>query len=219
MKKNVKESMRKNKKKNMRKNMKKSTLNSEKTSDNVIIRENHYKKYLGEMDHQILQSGDTSTDVFVEFYKFKPAPKRPGYTLITGGISEVKQNIPLDNKRTSGRTELIMYAREPYGWMFGLLDILSLMPFKNKTFLHWQSLYSMGICLHVGESEFTHILFMPPFFENECFYNTLHINGDKVDPLWAVPITEPEFQQCQHENGALAVMGKIISEKLPRMFN
>jgi len=199
--------------------MRKSTFNSEKTSDNVIIRENHYKKYLGEMDHQILQSGAESTDVFVEFYKFKPAPKRPGYTLITGGMSDAKQNIPLDYKRTSGRTELLMYVAEPQDWMFGLLRELASMPFRNNNFVHWNHSCCLGDNMITKSSGITHALYMPPFFECERFADNLYINGGKVDPLWVVPITRPELELCQQENGLVAVMDGIMQTNRPRIFD
>jgi len=82
-------------------------INSYETLVDVIeIRENHYEKYLGKLDQPIL-SPTEKIYPHIEIYQIAPTPQKPYWTLITNGMSGAKQNIPLDNKRTSGRTERV----------------------------------------------------------------------------------------------------------------
>ena len=199
--------------------MKKHILNSKKTlADGINIRERHYEKYLGKLEDRILHPTDNEKP-HIDIYQIAPTPKRLAWTLITGGMSDVRQNIPLNYKRTSGRTELLMYVAEPQDWMFGLLKELALMPFRDNNFVHWNHSCCLGDNRITKSSGITHALYMPPFFECERFADYLYINGGKVDPLWVVPITRPELELCQQENGLVAVMDGIMQTNRPRIFD
>jgi len=194
-------------------------LNSYETLVDVIeIRENHYEKYLGKLDQPIL-SPTEKIYPHMNIYQIAPTPQRPYWTLITNGMSDVKQNIPLDNKLTSGRTELFMYVVEPQNWMFKLLGGLALTPFAHKKFVHWEHLCCLEDCMITKNTDIAHVLYMPPFFEDISFCNKLYINGDKVDPLWVVPITGREFEQCRQDNSVQRVVENFMRIRHPRLFD
>lgn len=188
--------------------------------DGMEIREQHYQKYLGKMDDRILHSTNVNEKPHIDIYQIPPTPQRPAWTLITGGMSDAKQNVPQYYKRfSSGRTELLMYAREPQDWMLGLLRKLSLMPFAHKNFLHWEHLCCLGDSMITKKTDIAGVVFMPPSFEKERFCNTLYINGDKVDPLWVIPITRPELELCQQDNGVRRVVESFMLIGHPRIFD
>ena len=199
--------------------MRKRTLNSKQTLDDGIKkREKHYEKYLGKMDLPIHHPTEKIYP-HIDIYQIAPTPKRPAWTLITSGMSDARQNVPLNNKRTSGRTELLMYVVEPQKWMFGLLGELALTPFAHNNFVHWEHLCCLGDNMMTKEIDIAHVLYMPPFFENERFCNTLYIDGDKVDPLWVVPITGQEFEQCEQDNSVRRVVENFMQIGHPRLFD
>ena len=103
-------------------------LNSYETLvDAIEIRENHYEKYLGKLNQPILSPAEKIYP-HIEIYQIAPTPQKPYWTLITSGMSDARQNIPLDNKRTSGRTEFDESVRRALerelGW--ALLDDIHL---------------------------------------------------------------------------------------------
>ncbi len=199
--------------------MKTRKLNSKKAlADGMEIRKQHYEKYLGKLDQPILHP-TKKIYPHMNIYQIAPTPQKPYWTLITNGMSAVKQNIPLDNKRTSGRTELFMYVVEPQNWMFKLLGGLALTPFAHNNFVHWEHLCCLDDNKIPKKTGIAHVLYMPPFFEDISFGNTLYINGDKVDPLWIIPITEPEFEQCLEKNGDREIAKKLMQAEHPRLFD
>ncbi len=199
--------------------MKTRILNSKKTLDDGIKRrEKHYQKYLGKMDLPIHHPTE-NIHPHIDIYQIAPTPKRPAWTLITNGMSDARQNIPLNNKRTSGRTELLMYVVEPQKWMFDLLGGLALTPFAHKKFVHWEHLCCLEDCMITKNTDIAHVLYMPPFFEDISFCNKLYINGDKVDPLWVVPITGREFEQCRQDNSVQRVVENFMRIRHPRLFD
>ena len=194
-------------------------LNSYETLVDVIeIRENHYEKYLGKLDQPIL-SPTEKIYPHMNIYQIAPTPQRPYWTLITNGMSDVKQNIPLDNKLTSGRTELFMYVVEPQNWMFKLLGGLALTPFAHKYFVHWEHLCCLDDNIIPKETGISNVLFLLPFYEDQRFADNLYIKDDKVDLLWVVPITGPEFEQCQQDKCAQRVVENLMQIGHPRIFD
>ena len=66
-----------------------------------------------------------STDlrpVHIDIYRFAPTPARPFWTLITGGMSDLRQPALEDlPEGIAPRAELIMYVQKPQTWMFSVL--------------------------------------------------------------------------------------------------
>ncbi len=182
------------------------------------IRESHYKRYLGRMGQLILLPADVNEKPHIDVYQFPPTPQKPYWTLITSGMSDAKQNVPHYYKMfSSGRTELLIYVKEPQAWMFGFLKDLALMPFRNKTLLHWDDLHCLSSCPLTESSDFTHLLFLSPLWENYSFRKDFQIAGEKTDFLWAVPITKLEHQQCL-QNDFPSVMKNIMGNEPAQVF-
>lgn len=136
-----------------------------------------------------------STDVkpvHVDVYQFAPTEERPFWTLITGGMSDIQQIAPEDcEEHQAARAEILMYVPAPQGWMFNVLKGLAEMPFDDKTHLHWWHTVPNGRPMTANPSLLTSYFFMPPYVEDEEF-GSLQLDGDAVDFLWMVPITEAE---------------------------
>lgn len=160
--------------------------------DSLTVRERHYTKEFGPLTEPILHSTDEKP-LHIDVYQFPPSDRRPYWTLITGGMSDKRQNVPGDAPGfVSPRTEILLYAREPKDWMFHVLKCLAEMPFTQDTFLHWWHSVPNGMPMTPQRSHLTNFLFLPPYLEPESL-DALRIDEEKVDVLWLVPITDSEF--------------------------
>jgi hypothetical protein len=154
-------------------------------------RERHYQRFFGPMTQKVMHSTDFKP-VHIDIYQFEPTADRPFWTLITGGMSNERQITPEDcADHQAPRAEILMYVPSPQGWMFNVLKGLAEMPFDDQTFLHWGHTVPNGKPMTAKPSLLTSFLFLPPYFEEEDF-GRLQLDGDVVDFLWMVPITEPE---------------------------
>ncbi|MBN2291075.1 MAG: suppressor of fused domain protein [Pirellulales bacterium] len=165
---------------------------SDEQGDWIEKREEHYCKLFGPMSEDVMHSSDVK-DVHVDIYQFPPNDERPHWTLITGGMSDLRQSIPRDAEGLAPRAEILMYAGEPSNWMFNVLKGLAEMPFEDDTFLHWYHTVPNGKPMTAEPSNLTSFFFLPPYFEEPQFAD-LKIEGDAVDFLWMIPITESERQ-------------------------
>jgi hypothetical protein len=136
-----------------------------------------------------------STDfkpVHIDIYQFAPTGGRHYWTLITSGMSNERQIEPDDClEHMSTRAEILMYVPEPQHWMFDVLKVLAEMPFDDNTYLHWWHTVPNGMPMTANPSVLTSFFFLPPYFEVPDF-SKFELDGDRVDFLWLVPITEAE---------------------------
>jgi hypothetical protein len=154
-------------------------------------REEHYERLFGPLTQPVMHSTDIKP-VHVDVYQFAPNDQRDYWTLVTGGMSDARQIEPCDGEgRMSPRAEILMYAAEPRGWMFNVLKGLAEMPFEDNTFLHWWHTALNGMPMTATPSLLTSFFFLPPYFESPDIGNLL-LDGDRVDFLWMIPITEAE---------------------------
>ncbi len=157
----------------------------------ILHREAHYKRFFGSLDEPIVHSADIKP-VHVDIYQFRPTGLRPFWTLITGGMSDRSQLLPPDStKNVAKRAEILMYASKPEKWMHSVLKGLAEMPFEDDTYVHWHHTVPNGMPMTAGPSLLTSFFFLPPYFEAEDF-DTLKIEGDPVQILMLLPITEAE---------------------------
>src|SRR5437762_7376163 len=105
-------------------------------SELIQQREEHYARFLGPLTREIMHSTNFKT-VHIDVYTFEPTKERPFFTLITGGMSDVRQNIPGDCD-IAPRAEIMLYAEEPKGWMYNVLKGLAEMPSDDDTFLSYR---------------------------------------------------------------------------------
>lgn len=171
-------------------------------------RENHYIQYLGALDQQVMHSTDVKP-VHVDIYTFTPTDERPFYTLITGGMSDLRQNVP-DDWDIAPRAEIMMYVQEPKGWMYNVLKGLAEMPFEDETFLSYRHTVPNGMPMTAEPSLLTSYFFVQPFNEPEGF-SPMTVEGDLTDLLVLVPITEAEHRLAV-EQGSDALLD-LFQEK------
>lgn len=166
-------------------------------------RERHYERFFGPMTQKIWHSTDIKP-VHVDMYQFEPTKDREYWTLITSGMSNVRQLKPEDcAEHMSPRAEILMYVQKPQNWMFNVLKGLAEMPFEDNTYLHWWHTVPNGMPMTSTPSLLTSYFFLPPYFEPKGFTD-LVLDGDRVDFLWMIPITEAERQYAmQHGSQAL----------------
>jgi hypothetical protein len=166
-------------------------------------REAHYQRFFGPLNQSIMHSTDDKK-VHVDIYQYAPTEERPYWTLITGGMSDQRQPLPANaGSHVAPRAELMMYVREPLGWMFSVLKGLAETPFDDDTYLHWHHTVPNGHAMTAAPSSLTSFFFLPPYFESEGF-DSLVVDGDKVHILMLIPITETEREYAiEHGSQAL----------------
>jgi hypothetical protein len=169
-------------------------------------REAHYEKFIGKISDEVMHSTDVKP-VHVDIYTFPPAEKRPYYTLLTGGMSDVRQNIPAKFPHLSPRAEILTYVSKPQGWMYNVLKGLAEMPSDDNTFLHWYHSVPNGKPMTAVPSELTAYFFVPPYLEDQGF-NPMIVGGEKTDFLVLVPITNQELN-FKREHGANGLLDKF----------
>ena len=159
--------------------------------DYLEARESHYQRFFGPLEQNVMHSTDVKP-VHIDIYQFAPTPQRLYWTLITSGMSNERQVEPEDcAEHMSPRAEILMYVREPEDWMFSVLKGLAEMPFEDDSCLHWWHTVPNGMPMTATPSLLTSYFFLPPYFEPEGF-SEFELDGDRVDFLWMIPITEAE---------------------------
>ena len=162
------------------------------THDNLDViaqREKHYANFLGPLDQKIMRSTDAKI-VHVDIYTFAPTSDREFYTLITGGMSDVKQNVP-DDWIASPRAEIMLYCHEPKPWMYSVLKGLAEMPSNDDTFLSYRHTVPNGMPMTAEPSLLTGYFLFYPILERDEFSPML-VDGDETDILLMIPITDDE---------------------------
>lgn len=162
-------------------------------------REKHYVKFFGPMSQQVMHSTNPH-QVHIDIYQFAPTKERPFWTLITGGMSDRRQNIPAEVDWAAPRAEVFTYVKEPHDRVFAALKLLAEMPFEENSYMHWFHTISVGEPVTKRQSELTCAFLTPPLFEHPKF-DTLKIGGDKVDFLMMVPITVQERSYAKKNGG------------------
>ena len=172
-------------------------------------REAHYQRLFRPLTEDILHSTDFQS-VHIDIYRFAPTAAHPFWTLITGGMSDLRQPaLEEPREAVAPRAELIMYVRQPKPWMFSVLKGLAEMPFRFGSFLHWGHTVPNGMPMTAEPSELTSFFFVRPTGEPADLGNLI-IGGDHVDFLVLVPITEAERAYAR-EHGS-AALSKLMDD-------
>ncbi|MGZ4962793.1 MAG: suppressor of fused domain protein [Limisphaerales bacterium] len=176
-------------------------------------REQHYQRFFGPITQKVLHSTDFKP-VHVDMYQFEPTEERSYWTLITSGMSNERQIEPEDCREgMSPRAEILMYVQKPENWMFSVLKGLAEMPFVNNTCLHWWHTVANGMPMTAKPSLLTSYFFLPPYFESGEGFSDLELDGDRVDFLWMIPITEAEREYAM-KHGSQALEKKFEEVEL-----
>ena len=157
--------------------------------DLIKQREEHYKRFLGPLDQKIMHSTDVKA-VHVDIYTFAPSSERDFYTLITGGMSDVRQSVP-DDWNISPRAEIMLYCRDPKPWMYNVLKGLAEMPSDGDTFISYRHTVPNGQPMTADPSLLTGYFFFYPILEPDEF-SPMVVDGDATDVLLLIPITDDE---------------------------
>jgi hypothetical protein len=178
-------------------------------------RQEHYQRFFGAITQPVMHSTDLKP-VHVDVYQFEPVTTRPFWTLITSGMSNERQIEPDDCPESiSPRAEILMYVPKPQGWMFSVLKGLAEMPFEHNTCLHWWHTVPNGMPMTAKPSLLTSYFFLPPYHEVNEFAE-LELDGDNVDFLWMIPITEAE-RDFAIQYGSPALEKRFEELKLPQV--
>jgi len=157
-------------------------------------REAHYVRFFGPITEKVMHSTDTKP-VHVDIYTYRPTEERPFFTLITGGMSDVRQSVPADWK-IAPRAEIMLYVSEPQGWMYNVLKGLAEMPSDDDTFLSYRHTVPNGMPMTAKPSLLTSYFFVHPLMVPDNF-SPMKVDGDDTDILLLIPITEMERRYAQ----------------------
>ncbi|MBK8479213.1 MAG: suppressor of fused domain protein [Opitutaceae bacterium] len=165
-------------------------------------REAHYVRFLGPATEKVMHSTDIKP-VHVDIYTFPPTEARPFYTLITGGMSDLRQSVP-DNCDIAPRAEIMLYVSEPQGWMYNVLKGLAEMPSSDDTFLSYRHTVPNGKPMTAVPSALTSYFFVNPLMMPDSFSPML-VDGDPTDILHLIPITEEERHYAKVHGGSALI--------------
>ncbi len=173
------------------------------TRKHIENREKYYEQRFGPMLDLVAHSTDKQP-VHVDIYAVKPNPECAYWTLVTSGMSDLPMTIPASVKGIAvPRIELIMYANSPKPWMFKVLKALAEFPSRQKTYLYWFHTWTPNGLLTETAPQLTSCLLLPPHLDDNS-QNELRIDGDRVEFLWVLPITERECSYAvQNGSGTL----------------
>lgn len=156
--------------------------------------------------HQLLP-----VEPHIDVYVYPAGQKRRNFcTLVTGGMSDRPMRLP---SGANLRCELLLYCEEPTDHLVGLMRHLAQIPAVQQT---W---YTPGSTMTNGQppqplfegSVLDCIWFLPPRFPAERSIGTrLELNGDPLEFLWIVPISEAEcnfIREC-----GLSAMVDLLDE-------
>ncbi|GMW03695.1 MAG: hypothetical protein AMXMBFR84_48290 [Candidatus Hydrogenedentota bacterium] len=160
-------------------------------SERILARECHYIEHFGPITQPVAHSTDEQP-VHVDIYEFEPTQDRRQWTFVTSGMSDLRQRVPNELLHVlAPRSEIVLYAPGPRPWIPPLLQRLAEYPSKSGTWLHWYHTWTADAPLMPEHPEFTGYVFLPPRLEDPSI-NNLHVEGDRVDFLWMLPITIAE---------------------------
>lgn len=182
-------------------------------------REKLYESLFGEADsvyHEVLPLVP-----HVDVYVYKPTSDRDFYTLITGGMSDLRMTLPRGVSSEYARAELVFYCKEPEKSFQETLRRLAHFPHDNKTWLSYGHTMPNGNppTPVFGSALLTTFLFMPSIVAPESdLEKNLVLDGDPVNLLWVVPLTTAE---CEYklENGVNGIYDLFDEHKHPVAFD
>ncbi len=157
------------------------------------LREAYYEKCLGPMGDFVFRSIDKKIPHIV-IYTFPPNDDRPYWTLITGGMSDIRQKHPKKcSKDVHVRTEIIWYVKEFKPWMIDFLKGLADWPFDNNTAsLYGHSMTREDLFKNTPVyPKFKNIMYIFPFIRTGL--GGFEVEGDEVYFLVMAPITDSEL--------------------------
>ncbi len=177
-------------------------------------REKIYQDFFGPSDlvsHEVVPLVP-HIDVWVHPPGYK---EREFFTIVTSGMSDVPMNLEKGIPRSFARREMIMYAADHQEIYINLVRQFARFPFEYSTWL------GVGHTIPNGnppspifqDSELVAIVFLPAMVEpDRALADKLAIDGEPVEFLWPVPITQTELE-FKLERGVEELAGLLMGMK------
>jgi len=194
------------------------------------LREEHYKKWLGDSENNLVWHEIMPVIPHVDIHVFPPSKEldRNFYTLITSGMSDEKMSLPKNMDAQNARAELIFCINDveigPYQteqpWYITTMRFLAHFPFDFKTYISASHTIPNGNppVPVVEGSLLTTALFLQPIFEPREFVMDFKLGNEKVTFLWLTFLSNEETEY-KLEYGYSKLVDKFNTDNMPRVFN
>lgn len=190
------------------------------TAGFVQAREAAYEKLFGKalsVSHEVLPQVP-----HIDVYAFqRPHEGQTVYSLVTGGMSDLKMTMPRNAKEAPQRVELIFYCSEPREEYIATLRWLAHFPHDTRSWLGYGHTMPNGNppAPFWGSNALDTVLFMPPIvIEDQTLPEELRLGGDPVHFLWVVPLTTAECN-LKLKKGFDAILDLFEQHKHPHVFD
>jgi hypothetical protein len=186
--------------------------------DFVEAREWVYSAVFGDYDY--VYPGRAALKPRVDVYRFAPTVRRPFFTFVTAGMSDLPMHSPAERGADCRRVELVFYAAEGRAEYAGLLGHLAQFPHGNATWIHWGHTKANGSPPEpvFGSGALDCLFFMPSIVQPDARLGAeLSWRGEPVHLLWCVPISTAECN-LKHERGVLALCDVLRARSHPFIY-
>ena len=186
------------------------------------LRDDYYEKRWGEFERVSLKTDVESNEI--DIYVIPPNEKKNVGMIVTGGMSDRKQNIPdevlnnhgCDHCRVSPRTELMIHVDELKEWMFAALSTLAEYPFEESKFVNSEHVVFCSTPLPNTIDIFKSYLFLNMEYRPEKIIQDvpeLKLDGDRVEFLEVIPLMDSEADYIK-KHGVPALLARIDEDDL-----
>ena len=163
-----------------------------------------YEAWFGEPDHEI------ETE-YGNIFVYSPGDADDDdafWTYVTGGLSLNKMTVA-EGSDSTGRAELLFYAKEPDERYVAMLTLLMVFPFVDQTWIEFGHTVALDKPLDDAGVLTAVVLLYTLFTGHRKTFESVTVDGESVEYLWIVPISEQERQLKKREgvNGLLDVLG------------
>jgi Suppressor of fused protein (SUFU) len=175
--------------------------------DFVEQRELAYERLMGR-EYEFVYHDSEPTVPHVDVYVFAPTDDEEYFTLITGGMSDLRMRVPDDLESETRRAELVMFVDEPNEVLANVMRGLAHYPHDNKTWFDFGHTIPWKEPLVPGSKLNTIFLANTEVGGGEVG-DDLVIDGDRVKLFQVAGITSVECEFKLRE-GAKALIDRFI---------
>ena len=158
----------------------------------------------------------------IDVYAFLPNDQRKFCTLVTGGMSDCPMDLPRQVRgQVSRRVELVFYCDAPRQEYIETLRWLAHFPHDYKTWVgHGHTIPNGNPPEPFWGSEILDsMLLMPPIVnQDRTLPQELTVDGDPVDLLWVVPLSQKECD-LKLAKGVNAIYDLFQKNRHPHVFD
>jgi hypothetical protein len=180
---------------------------AEEPSDLVEQRELAYERLMGREYEFVFHESEPAIP-HVDVYVFSPTDDEDYFTLLTGGMSDLRMSVPENLESEGRRAELVMFVDEPNQELVKVMRQLGHYPHDNNTWLGFAHTIPWQAPLLPGSPLDTILLANTTVGGGEVG-DDLVIEGDRVKLFQVAAITNAECQ-FKLEQGANALFDRFI---------